>query len=111
MQALADTTHYLVFHLTKALLAFIQRDSFLYWPFLVSSLLLAFVAWRVAAAVSGSGSWRMFFSDYFGAAVWWHQSARADYRFYFVNALVLPLVFGYLLLGEARIAALIDTAL
>lgn len=111
MQTVLETTHYVFFHLTKALLAFVQRDSFLYWPFLVSSVLIAVLAWRVTVAVAGSGSWRQIWHDYFGAKVWWHKSARADYRFYFVNALVLPLVFGYLLLGEVRIAALIDFTL
>ncbi|TAK49133.1 MAG: sterol desaturase family protein [Betaproteobacteria bacterium] len=111
METIAQTTHYVFFNLTKALLAFLQRDSFLYWPFLVSSVLIALVAWRIAAAVTGSGSWRQFFRDYFGGAVWWHRSARADYRFYVVNALVLPVAFGTLLLGERQIAGMIDALL
>lgn len=111
MQTVLETTHYIVFQLTKALLAFLQRDSFLYWPFLVSSVLIALIAWRVTMHVAASGSWRQFRYEYFGATVWWHPSARADYRFYFVNALALPLVFGYLLLGERQIAALVDSAL
>ena len=45
---------------------------------LVSSVLITLVAWRIAAAVTGSGSWRQFFRDYFGSAVWWHRSARAE---------------------------------
>ncbi|TAN54392.1 MAG: sterol desaturase family protein [Betaproteobacteria bacterium] len=111
METIGETTHYVFFHLTKAVLAFLQRDSFLYWPFLVSSALIALVAWRIALAVTGSGSWRQFFRDYFGGAVWWHRSARADYRFYVVNALVLPLLFGYLVLGERQIAGMIDALL
>ena len=111
MDAVIQTTHYFVFNLTKAVLAFQQRDSFLYWPFLVSSLLIAMVAWRVTVAVRGGGSWREFGSEYFGKAVWWHASARADYVFYVVNALVLPLVFGYLLIGESQLAGMIDALL
>jgi sterol desaturase/sphingolipid hydroxylase (fatty acid hydroxylase superfamily) len=109
MQSIAETTHYIVFHLTKALLTFQQRDSFLYWPFLISSVLIALIAWRVTMYVAGRGTWQRFRQEYFGKAVWWHQSARADYRFYFVNALVLPLLFGYLLLGERQITGMFDT--
>ena len=108
MEWVSEATHYVVFHLTKTLLAFAQRDSFLYWPFLVSSVLIALVAWRVTRYMTHGNSWRGFWTEYFGKAVWWHRSARADYRFYLVNALVVPAVFGYLLLGERQIAGVLD---
>jgi sterol desaturase/sphingolipid hydroxylase (fatty acid hydroxylase superfamily) len=106
-QAVYDTTFYVVVNLGKALTAALQRDSFLYWPFLVSSVIIAAFAWRwsvLARANSANRSWRQFFADYFGAQIWWHRSARADYALYFANALVLPLVFGYLLMSDAQVA-------
>lgn len=107
-----DALSYAVFHLTKALLAALQRDSFLYWPFLVSSVAIAALAWRWRAharATAGERSWREFLREYFGARLWWHRSARADYALYFANALALPLVFGYLLANEAQVARWIAT--
>ena len=102
-----DTTFYLVVNIGKALTTILQRDSFLYWPFLVSSIIIAALAWRwtvYARSNPERRSWRQFFADYFGAQIWWHRSARADYALYFANALVLPLLFGYLLMSETQVA-------
>src|SRR5574341_955168 len=114
LKAIFDTTYYVVFNFTKAATAVIQRDSFLYWPFLVSSVIIAAVAWRwTVCAMCGPErrSWRQFFRDYFGASLWWHRSARADYVLYVANALFLPLLFGYLLASETQGAGWIDAAL
>jgi len=72
------------------------------------------LAWRwtvQARAESANRSWRQFITDYFGAQIWWHRSARADYALYFANALVLPLLFGYLLMSETQVARWIGGAL
>jgi sterol desaturase/sphingolipid hydroxylase (fatty acid hydroxylase superfamily) len=103
LQGVYDATYYLAFNLAKSVLAFLQRDSFLYWPFIVSTLVIVLL-------VAGRAG-RAQFRDYFRAQVWWHASARADYRLYFANALVLPLVFGWLLFGDAQVGGLIDAAL
>ena len=114
LKAVYDTVFYVTLHLGKALTAALQRDSFLYWPFLVSSVIIAALAWRwtvQARAESENRSWRQFITDYFGAHIWWHRSARADYALYFANALVLPLLFGYLLMSETQVARWIGGAL
>jgi sterol desaturase/sphingolipid hydroxylase (fatty acid hydroxylase superfamily) len=41
-------------------------------------------------------------------AVWWHPSARADYRLYFANALVLPALFGVLLFNAKHVVHWLD---
>ena len=46
IQAIYDTVFYVTLHVAKALMAFLQRDSFLYWPFLVSSLAIAVLGLR-----------------------------------------------------------------
>ena len=102
-----DTTFYLVVNIGKALTTILQRDSFLYWPFIVSSVIIAALAWRWTVQVRSNTekrSWRQFFADYFSARIWWHRSARADYALYFANALVLPLLFGYFLMRETQVA-------
>lgn len=74
----------IVFHATGLLLAFLRRDSWLYWPFIVSTLAIGFVAWRHTRRYEDgtTGSWSEFRRRYLGRALWWHRSARADYRYY-----------------------------
>ena len=38
---MSDTLHYVVFSLAKAITPFMQRDSYLYWPYIVSSIVIA----------------------------------------------------------------------
>jgi sterol desaturase/sphingolipid hydroxylase (fatty acid hydroxylase superfamily) len=107
LKAVYDATFYVTLQLAKALSAAIRRESEFYWPFLVSSVLIAAIVWRwtiFARANLQGRSWRQFFSEYFSAKIWWHRSARADYALYFANALVLPLIFGTLLANERQVA-------
>ena len=100
-----------VIHATKAVFAFLQRDSFLYWPFLISTVVIGALAWRYGYArgnATGTPSWREFRQRYLGKAIWWHPSARVDYRFYLVNAVLFPILLGPLLFGENTIAKLLD---
>jgi len=109
-----DTVFYVTLNIGKALTVVLQRDSYLYWPFIVSSVIIAALAWRWTVYARSSRekrSWRQFFLDYFGAHIWWHRSARADYALYFANALLVPLAFGYLLASEKQIAVWIDAAI
>lgn len=109
-KAVYDALYYLAYHFARAVLAFLQRDSYLYWPFIVSTLaIMAVAAFFAARAAGGAKTWRGQFADYFSARVWWHPSARADYRLYFANAIFLPLVFGWLLVSDARVMALLDS--
>ena len=103
LQAIHGVVHYVVYHLTRAITVPIQRDSYLYWPFIVSTALIAAVAIRRLAGPGmggASGSWR----HVLGARLWWHPSSRADYRLYFANALVLPLVLSPLQFSDDQFA-------
>lgn len=112
LQGFYDAAYYLAFNLARAVLTFLQRDSYLYWPFIVSTLAIMLVAAYFAARNASPGTtWRGQFSEYFSGRVWWHASARADYRLYFINALVLPALFGWLLFSDAHIAGFLDSAL
>ena len=110
LKAVYDVVYYVTVNFAKAVLAFLQRDSYLYWPFIVSTLAIMVVAAWFAAR-SESRGWGGQLRDYFSARVWWHPSARADYRLYFANAIVLPLVFGWLLFSDAHVGALMDSIL
>ncbi len=112
MTVLPDYLYYPIFHFAKAVLAFLQRDSYLYWPFILSTLLImVLAAWMATRHAPQGRTWRQQFGDYFSRRVWGHTSARADYRLYFVNALVLPAVFAWLLFSDAQVGALLDAAL
>ena len=90
-----DALYYVVFHFTRALLVFLQRDSYLYWPFLLSTLAIVLLMSRMAAGATG---------NFFSVKLWWHRSARADYRVYLANMLVFPLLVAPLLLSDGQIA-------
>lgn len=100
-----------VFLFTKAVLFFLQRDSFLYWPFLISTVVIGALAWRFGYAqlhAAGTATWREFQRRFLGKALWWHPSSRLDYSFYFINAVLFPLLLGPLLFNEATIARFLD---
>ncbi len=106
MQSYYHAIFFTAFHLTRALTAPIQRDSLFYWPFLISTLVIALAAlayWKQRGIGSEPGR--------FGKALWWHRSARADYRLYFVNALLLPAFFGLMLFNQHDVVAWLDRLL
>src|SRR5579885_369347 len=99
-------------YLFQAILPFLQRQSPLYWPFVVSTLVVAVLFWRLGK--NGGAvrpSWREFRRRFLGRALWWHPSARVDYRYYFVNAVVFPFVVGPALNTGAAIAGGLDDLL
>jgi len=102
-----ELTFKVVYNATMTLLAFKQRDSFLYWPFLLSTLLIALLAWRFGWAGGrelAAARWSTFRRRYLGSALWWHPSSRADYRFYFVNGILFPLLLGPLLFSDRAVS-------
>lgn len=111
MHAFYDSVYFVVFHLTRAVLAPVQNDSFIFWPFLLSTLLLALLAWAYWRHQGLPLSWGRFRERFFSAGLWWHRSARADYRLYFCNALLLPAFFGVLLFNNHDVVAWLDRLL
>lgn len=107
-QSLVHALYYVVFHLTKAITAFNQRDSFLYWPFAASALLIAIAVAYVAHVKGRERSFGSRLRDGLSGRIWWNASARADYRLYFVNALVLPLLFGFVLFSDRHVVHWLD---
>lgn len=102
-----DFADYAIVNLAKALSAILQRDSYLYWPYLLSALLIGLCAWRWAGTRGERRPLQEFWNEYFSERIWWHRSARADYLLYAVNALLLPAFLGWLLIGERELAAIL----
>jgi sterol desaturase/sphingolipid hydroxylase (fatty acid hydroxylase superfamily) len=91
---------------------FLQHQSQFYWPFLVSTIVVAAVYWGArGGAAGGRGPWAEFRHRYFGRDLWWHPSARADYRYYFANAVIYPVLVGPALWSGAAIAGGLDSVL
>jgi len=92
----------------NALTSVIQPESFLFWPFILSTVLIAALAWRYASARgdfdASQPHWKEFFRRYFGRELWWHRSARIDYAFYFANAIIFPLLIGPWLFSSDALA-------
>jgi sterol desaturase/sphingolipid hydroxylase (fatty acid hydroxylase superfamily) len=112
--SVAQALTYVAFHLTRAVTAFVQRQSFLFWPFLVSACLVAVVLACLSARTHSpreNRSWWQTVRASLSLRGWWHRSARADYRLYFANALVLPLLFGVLMFGDAHVVAFLNGSL
>ena len=100
-----------IFFFVKAVLGFLQRDSFLYWPFLVSTLAIGMLAWRfgyIKERLHNGASWKTFSQRFLGKSLWWHPSARLDYRFYLVNAVLFPLLLGPFFFGENAVSRVLD---
>jgi sterol desaturase/sphingolipid hydroxylase (fatty acid hydroxylase superfamily) len=101
---------YVSTHLTKAFTAVTQPDSFLFWPYLVSAALLAFVVIAYSASATETQSRFESFRRQFNPRIWWHRSARGDYQLYFANALLLPALFAFVTFGDAHVVRAVNNA-
>lgn len=109
-ELLTESLRYVAFHSAKAIGMVFDSDSYLYWPYIASSIAIAALAWRWTATSSAPRTWQAFFDEYFGSKLWWHRSARADYWLYLANAIVVPALFALLLLDAREVASAISTA-
>ncbi|MGB1111381.1 MAG: hypothetical protein ACPG4N_13555, partial [Gammaproteobacteria bacterium] len=83
-----------VYYGLQPLVAVLKRDSFFYWPYLLSfALVSVLLFWLKREYVVGA----------FSKAVWWCASSRADYRFYFINGILYPLTLGAVLFSVATL--------
>ena len=106
-----DVIYYVVFNLSRAVLAFLQFDSYLYWPFLVSTIVLVvLIALQASINPKGIdwGGWRLKLLALVSPQLWWHPSARADYKLYICNALIHPALMVPLLVSNNAFAGWLD---
>ena len=96
MDALQPIIFHITYHATQALTAFIQPSSYLYWPYTLSTLALAFWLGR---------------SQFFSKALWWNSSSIQDYKLYFGNFLVWPALMTVLWINESSVVATLNRLL
>ena len=87
-QTLAQAIYFLVYQLGMALAAPLVMRSELYWVYLCSGLAIAWMAWKFYL-VTANHPTDGFFKTYFSKDIWWHPSAKTDYRFYLINAVLM----------------------
>ncbi len=107
---LGDLIYKLVFHASKAVLAPLRHDSDFYWPFLLSTLLIGWFAWRFWSSgrgFRGLAAWKEFRTRFLSRDIWWHPSARVDYRYYVMNAVLVPLALGSLWLPAEGVSSIL----
>jgi sterol desaturase/sphingolipid hydroxylase (fatty acid hydroxylase superfamily) len=105
---LDDGLDYFVLNLAKVASVFFQQDSYIYWPYLLSSIFIALVAWRwLGLPMREARRWKDFFNKYLSRNLWWHRSAQADYWLYLANGLVLPFMFAFLLLDARQVSGVL----
>jgi len=79
--------------LLRPFFAFNHHNSLLFWPFVVSAVILTLLVFAIASRPSARAFLREFREAYFTKSVWGHRSSIADYKFYFVNAILFPIIF------------------
>ncbi len=72
----------------------LDQGTLLHWPFLVCALGIALLVFYLQPGrKTRRPNLAEFARKYFNAGIWWHASARADYRYYIVNGALFPIVF------------------
>lgn len=84
---------HVLYYTTLALTAFVQQGSYLYWPYSLSTLALAY--W-----LNKQG--------FFNRALWWHPSSQQDYKLYFVNFIAGPALLMALWINEAAVVSVLS---
>lgn len=101
-----QVVYFVVLHVGKALAAPFIMQSELYWVYLFSGAAIAWLVWKLYLVrqpvrfVSGS-----FSKNFFSRDIWWHPSARADYKFYVFNALLMAWISSHFWITEQTIAS------
>ncbi len=87
-QAIFQTVYFLVYQVGTALAAPLILRSELYWVYLCSGFVIAWLTWKIYLLKSASAA-NGFFKTYFSKDIWWHPSAKTDYRYYLINAVLM----------------------
>jgi sterol desaturase/sphingolipid hydroxylase (fatty acid hydroxylase superfamily) len=112
--AVAHDVQYYAIQVTARLVSpffeFIFPDSLIWWPVLLSALLLA-AAWFCVADGRGLAALGEFRRRYLSRAIWGHRSAQVDYAYFIVNTICFPAIVGPLVLSGAALTAAMQAGL
>ena len=98
--------YFVVLNLGKALAAPLIMQSELYWVYLFSGFAIAWLVWKLYlvrhASRDASPTFRQ---NFFSRDIWWHPSAKVDYKFYVLNALLMAWLSSHVWLSEQTVAS------
>lgn len=100
LQTIHDVTYQVTTVVIQPFFAVLRDTELLYWPYLLSAAVLTVLVYLTARGSRRGIVVRGHTGSYFSRAIWWHPSARADYRFYVVNAILFPALFGLFLVSD-----------
>jgi creatinine amidohydrolase/Fe(II)-dependent formamide hydrolase-like protein/sterol desaturase/sphingolipid hydroxylase (fatty acid hydroxylase superfamily) len=89
--------------LLRPFVEYLSSGSLIWWPFVLFSLVVAFVAYAISHR--GPGLVTEFRRRFLGSAVWWHASSKADYAYYVANGILFFAVVAPLIVAGATVAA------
>lgn len=101
LATLRDWLRELVASLREPFDALLAPGQRVFWPFLLTSLAFAYLAFRLAPRRRSFLRWA------FAREIWWHPSARLDYRFLLARAVVKTALFAPFALSTIAIAAFV----
>lgn len=108
-QAFVQVVYFMVYQLGLALAAPLIWRSELYWVYLCSGLAIAWLFWKLYLVKSApSGANASFFKTYFSKDIWWHPSAKTDYRFYLLNAVFMAWITSQFWLTDSTLGGWLD---
>lgn len=83
--------------------------SSIWWPFVLFSLVVAFVAYAISHR--GPRLLTEFRRRFLSGTIWWHPSSKADYVYHFVNGVLFPVAVAPLIIAGATVAAWAEAGL
>jgi len=100
MNAYVDQIIDIVHVAVRPFVAFLYSDSMIYWPYLLSTLVLAIGVPAISALSSRQDALETL-RQQFSKKIWWTESTKADYRYYIINSFVFGFIFAPFLIASA----------
>jgi sterol desaturase/sphingolipid hydroxylase (fatty acid hydroxylase superfamily) len=90
--------------------AMVQTNKRIFYPYLLSSTLMAFVYFRLVYLKKQGHKSRSFFQYIFPKSIWWHRSAIIDYQLFFVNNILKILLVAPYLVAHLSAAYMVTSS-
>ena len=98
----SDLIYFLITVLGKAVFAPLISGSELYWLYWVAAFIISWGVWRIFLMKFSTNALG-FRGNFFSKKIWLHPSAITDYKFYFINALIMAWLINSIWLDPSAI--------
>lgn len=94
--------------LSRPFTAFFYDGGMIYWPYLLSAMILA--AGVIYVRTRGAGrSFAGAVREQLSSGIWWSDSTKADYRYYIVNVILFGTIFAPFVFASEEIGQTINS--